>query len=154
MAKAKEPIPKSRARASVKTAANKGLGGGLLLGFSTCAPGTVVAGKAVAPDPGTTYVAPLHRLRGVYQPSTPEEAFFHFEPIGGNVFTGSDIISLVIPAQYTEVFWINVANIMGGRAAGDTFVWVYNACATDDLGLPQVIPNVDSIKITLAQAPA
>tara|TARA_R110000737_G_C14541169_1_gene479049 strand:- start:288 stop:749 length:462 start_codon:yes stop_codon:yes gene_type:complete len=151
MAKAKEPIPKSTPRASYKTAANKGLGGGLLLGFSTCKLETVVAGKAVAPDPGTTYVAPLHRLRGVYQAASPEEAVFFFEPLGGNIFTGSDVIQLGIPAQYTEVFWINVANIMGGRAAGDTFVWVYNACATDDLGLPQVIPNVDSIKITLAQ---
>ena len=139
MAKAPVKGGDTKGLRSIKTAANKGLGGGLLLGFSTCTPG----GAA-----GQTYVAPLHRLRGVHV--TAGEVYFHFEPLSGTVKTLTDVIKMTIADEYSVQFWITVANVMGGKRSGDTFIWLYNECATDQLAMPQTINNVTAITITLA----
>ena len=138
---AKAPVKKGgdKSLSSIKTAANKGLGGGLLLGFSTCTAGG---------DAGQTYVAPLHRLRGVHE--IEGAVYFHFEPLSGTVKTGTDVIKMTIADQYSVQFWITVANVMGGKRSGDTFIWLHNDCATDQLGMPQTINNVTAVTITLA----
>jgi len=131
-----------RAAAAVtRLASSKGLGGSLLLGFSTC--GNVA---------GETYIAPLHRLRGVTGKSG--SITFKFEPLAGAVATGSDIIVMSVADEYATSFWSTIANTIGGRAAGDTFVWVQNECATDYLGNNQAIAHVTNMTITLAVAPS
>jgi hypothetical protein len=121
-------------------AGSKGLGGGLLLGFSTCDP-------KIAGDP-VTYIAPLHRLKGTYQ--VGNKLNFHFEPIIGTQSGGVDVITLVIDPEFMTEVWISISNILGGRMAGDTFVWVQNACApSPNSQTAQVIPGVTSMGIVI-----
>jgi hypothetical protein len=125
-----------RSGSASRPAANRGIGGGLLLGFSTC-------GNSA----GSSYVAPLHRLRGVTHQAGI--AKWNFEPVGGAVNTNSDVITMAIAQEFAQDFWITVANYIGGRAAGDTFVWVHNECATTGLDNKTIIPNVTSVSIVL-----
>ncbi len=131
--------PKSGSRAL--PAASRGLGSGLLLGFSTCE-----AGGAV----GKTLIHPLNRLRGI-EHLTGEIKFF-FDSCKGGLFTGVDTVVLTIADQHAPGCWRVITNMIGGSSAGETMVWVHNACAVGHLSEAPVIPGVTGIEITFAAA--
>lgn len=125
----------------------RGLGGGLLLGFSTCD-----LANERAPQEGETYVAPLNRLRAVHHKA--DKMFWHFEPILGTSQGGTDIIELALDSALSTECWNNIANLIGGTAVGDTFVWVHNKCSRGDNvnGDPVLIPNATLTSVSLAGA--
>lgn len=130
---------------TARNAAARGIGGGLLLGFSDC--GTEDKGSAIE---GETYVAPLNRLRAVHHKA--DKMYWHFEPIIGTQAGNTDIIELALDSALATPVWSNIAYMIGGDDVGDTFVWVHNKCSRgDDVdGNPVLIPNVTGITITLA----
>lgn len=132
--------PKSGA-SSALPAASRGLGSGLLLGFSTCK-----AGGAV----GKTLIHPLNRLRGI-EHLTGEIKFF-FDSCKGSLFAGVDTVTLSIADSYAPGCWRIISNMIGGKHAGETMVWVHNECAVGYLMEAPTIPGVTAIDITFAAA--
>jgi hypothetical protein len=143
-----EKIPKkgggnegvSEGRSTLR-ASSRGLGSGLLLGFSTCK-----AGGAV----GKTLIHPLNRLRGV-EHLTGEIKFF-FDSCKGGLFADVDTVTLSIADEHAPGCWRTITNMLGGKSAGETMVWVYNECAKGYLSEAPTIPGVTAIDITFAIA--
>ena len=131
--------PKSGA--GTLSASSRGLGSGLLLGFSTCAVGGAV---------GKTLIHPLNRLRGI-EHLTGEIKFF-FDSCKGGLFTGVDTVTLTIADDHAPGCWRTITNMIGGSSAGETMVWVHNACAVGLLSQAPTIPGVTAIDITFAAA--
>ena len=123
------------------SAASRGVGGGLLLGFSTCAVGGAV---------GKTLIHPMHRLRGI-EHLTGEIKFF-FDSCKGGLFTGVDTVTLTIADEHYPGVWRVITNMIAGSWSGDTMVWVHNACATGHLKEAPTIPGVTAIAIDFAAA--
>ncbi len=144
-----EKVPKKKGEekaapkrgAAVLPASTRGLGGGLLLGFSTCEDARAV---------GKTLIHPLSRLRGI-EHLTGEIKFF-FDSCKGGLFTGVDTVTLTIADSYAPGCWRTITNMIGGSAAGETMVWVHNPCAVGYLGEAPVISGVTAIDITFATA--
>tara|TARA_R100000322_G_scaffold70814_2_gene44498 strand:+ start:829 stop:1293 length:465 start_codon:yes stop_codon:yes gene_type:complete len=126
---------------SRRSAASRGVGGGLLLGFSTCAVGGAV---------GKTLIHPMHRLRGI-EHLTGEIKFF-FDSCKGGLFTGVDTVTLTIADEYYPGVWRTITNMIAGSWSGDTMVWVHNACAVGHLKEAPTIPGVTAIDIAFAAA--
>ena len=126
---------------SRQSAASRGLGGGLLLGFSTCAVGGAV---------GKTLIHPLHRLRGI-EHLTGEIKFF-FDSCKGGLFAGVDTVTLTIADEHYPECWRTIMNMISGSWAGDTMVWVHNACAVGHLKAAPTIPGVTAIAIDFASS--
>ena len=125
-------------------AGEKGVGGSLLLGFSTCA-------SAEARESGDIYVAPMHRLRGIHYNETETALFWHFEPIGGSGLGQTDQVKMTIDAQNVKAkVWRFIANNIGSVRQGDTIVWVYNQCNEGIHQEPSLINDVTAVTITLA----
>jgi hypothetical protein len=139
--KGKEGEGKSgkKGMASGRSAASRGVGGGLLLGFSTC------AGAAA----GKTLIQPLHRLRGIEQAGDGKITFY-FDPCKGGLFTATDKVELTIADSYSPGVWRIIMNMISGHWAGDSMVWVYNSCARGRLQEAPVIEGVTAIDITWA----
>jgi hypothetical protein len=123
------------------SAASRGLGGGLLLGFSTCAKGGAI---------GKTLIHPLHRLRGIEQ-LTGEIKFF-FDPCKGGLFAGVDSVTLSIADEHYPAVWRIIMNLIAGSWSGDAMVWVHNACVQGHLMEAPTIPGVTGITIDIAAA--
>ncbi len=123
------------------SAASRGVGGGLLLGFSTCAKGGAV---------GKTLIHPMHRLRGI-EHLTGEIKFF-FDSCKGGLFTGVDTVTLTVDDEYYPGVWQKITNMIAGSWSGDTMVWVHNACVIGHLGQSPTISGVTAIDITFAAA--
>jgi len=145
MAKAKVPEKKvgegeGKAKSTLR-ASSRGLGSGLLIGFSTC-----VAGGAV----GKTLIHPLNRLRGV-EHLTGEIKFF-FDSCKSGLFAGVDTVTLTIADEHAPGCWRAITNRLGGKAAGQVMVWVHNECVVGYLGEAPVIPGVTKILIDFAAA--
>jgi len=123
------------------SAAGRGLGGGLLLGFSTCAKGGVV---------GKTLIHPLHRLRGI-EHLTGEIKLF-FDPCKGGLFAEVDTVTLTIADEHYPAVWRIIMNLIAGSWSGDSMVWVHNACVQGHLMEPPTIPGVTAIDISFGAA--
>jgi len=152
-AKGEGKMMSNLALGSQDSAAARGLGGSLLLGFSTCKPADW-DDKGGAAVEGFTYVVPLHRLRAVVQEA--DKIKWHFEPMAGpsTALPASsvvDIIEMAIDMDFQTEVWNQIASIIGGWKAGNTFVWVQNFCSRGATagGSPIVIPNVTDITITI-----
>ena len=130
-------------------AASRGVGGSLLLGFSTCG---IEKGEKAAEEYGDTYVVPIHRLRAVIHEN--DKLIWSFEPIIGTQSGATDMIIMSISSALNTQVWDQIATIMAGTYAGDTFVWIQNACSRGATvgGAPVVIPNVTGIEFDLATA--
>jgi len=125
---------------SRQSAASRGLGGGLLLGFSTCDQSSI----------GKTLIHPLHRLRGI-EHLTGEIKFF-FDSCKGGLFAGVDTVTLSIADEHYPGCWRTIMNMVAGSWSGDSMVWVHNACAVGHLKEAPTIPGVTAIAIDFASS--
>ena len=130
-------------------ASSRGVGGSLLLGFSTCKLANW-DGKGAAAVEGETYVVPVHRLRAVHHATN--KLVWSFEPIIGTQSGGTDLIIMDIDQGLSTQVWDQIATIIAGTHAGDTFVWIQNACSRGATmgGAPVVVPNVTDVVFDLS----
>jgi len=128
--------------ASRSSAAARGVGGGLLLGFSTCA----VDGAA-----GVSYIAAQHRLRAVH--CKAGKMNWHFEPMAGAQYGNTDVITMDVLDELQPMIWKFVQNYIGGSNVSDVLTWIHNPCALDSDGKPTALPGVTAMTIVVATTP-